>query len=303
MHTPAKSPSSAGLLAGLTAYLWWGLSALYWNALEPISAADVIAHRALWAAPFCALLLALRGNLRRAFGVLRTPRHLALLALTGALVAFNWGLFVWSVGAGRLAEASLGYFMQPLLTVLLGLVFYRERLTPVQWLAVAFAAAGVTVYAGSVGRPPLIALGLSVSFALYGALRKHVPVDSLDGLFIETLLLGPLALGWVLTHAGAGFGAHGEARTLMLVLSGAFTALPLIAYVSAARALPLTTLGLLFYVNPSCQLLLAVCWFGEPIGAAEAWTFALVWTGVLLYLAQLMHDRWRASTRPQSRPD
>jgi chloramphenicol-sensitive protein RarD len=131
-------------------------------------------------------------------------------------------------------------------------------------------------------------------------LRKHVPVDSLDGLFIETLLLAPLALGWVLTHDGAGFGAHGETRTLMLVLSGAFTALPLIAYVSAARALPLATLGLLFYVNPSCQLLLAVCWFGEPIHAAEAWTFALVWTGVLLYLAQLMHDRWR--TRAGSVP-
>jgi chloramphenicol-sensitive protein RarD len=247
----------------------------------------------LWAVPCCALLLTATGTLGRALGVLRAPRRVALLALTSALVAFNWGLFVWSVGAGKLAQDSLGYFMQPLLTVLLGLVFFRERLTPMQWLAVGFALAGVTVYASSVGEPPLIALGVAVSFALYGALRKHVSVDSVDGLFIETLLLAPLALGWILFHDGAGFGAHGTTTTALLVLSGAFTAFPLIAYVSAARSLPLATLGLLFYVNPSCQLLVAVCWFGEPIHAAEAWTFALVWIGVLLYLGQLLHDRWR----------
>jgi chloramphenicol-sensitive protein RarD len=294
MSERVPSPlTTAGLLAGLTAYLWWGLSALYWRALEPVAAIDVIAHRALWAVPVCALLLALRGHLRRALGALREMRSLLLLAASSALIAFNWGLFVWSVGAGELAQASLGYFMQPLLAVLLGLVFFRERLTPMQWLAVGFAAAGVTVYASSVGEPPLIALGVAVSFALYGALRKHVRVDSLDGLFVETLLLAPLALGWILVHDGAGLGAHGLRTDLLLVLSGAFTALPLIAYVSAARTLPLATLGLLFYLNPSVQLLVAVCVFGEPVHAAEAWTFALVWTGVLLYLGQMLNDRLR----------
>jgi len=298
MTSRAPSPfTTAGLLAGLTAYLWWGLSALYWRALAPVGAIDVIAHRALWAVPCCALLLGLRGHGGRALAVLRDPRSLLLLGASSALIAFNWGLFVWSVGAGELAQASLGYFMQPLLSVLLGLAFFRERLTPMQWLAVGFAAAGVGVYAANVGEWPLIALGVAVSFALYGALRKHVSVDSVDGLFVETLLLAPLALAWILYHDGAGFGAHGWSTSTLLVLSGAFTALPLIAYVSAARSLPLATLGLLFYVNPSVQLLVAVCLFGEAIHAAEAWTFALVWTGVLLYLAQLLHDRWRGRAR------
>jgi chloramphenicol-sensitive protein RarD len=294
-------PHAAGFAAGVAAYLWWGLSPLYWHALAPVAAIDVIAHRALWAVPCCALLLAWRGHLGRALAVLRQPRNLLLLATSSALVASNWWLFVWSVGAGQIAQASLGYFLQPLLTVLIGLVFFHERLTPMQWLAVAFAAAGVLVYATSVGEPPLLALGVAVSFALYGALRKHVSVDSVDGLFVETLLLAPVALGWILYHDGAGLGTVDLPTSLLLVLSGAFTAFPLIAYVSAARRLPLATLGLLFYLNPSCQLLVAVCWFGEPLHAAEAWTFALVWIGVLLYLGQLLNDRMRgrsAALRP-----
>lgn len=294
MSPRAPSPyPAAGFAAGLAAYVWWGLSPLYWHALTAVAAVDVIAHRALWAVPCCALLLAWRGHLGRALAVLRQPRNLLLLASSSALVAFNWWLFVWSVGRGQIAQASLGYFLQPLLTVLLGLVFFRERLTPMQWLAVAFAAAGVLVFALNVGEPPLVALGVAVSFALYGALRKHVSVDSVDGLFIETLLLAPVALAWILHHDGAGLGAHGVATDVLLVFSGAFTAFPLIAYVSAARSLPLATLGVLFYLNPSCQLLVAVCWFGEPLHAAEAWTFALVWTGVLLYLGQLLNDRMR----------
>ena len=295
MDTRESAPASAGLAWGVLAYVWWGLAPLYWRVLAPVPAADVIAHRALWAVPFCALLLASRGRLRRAFAVLREPRQAALLALCGALLALNWGLFVWAINANRLAEASLGYFMLPLVAVLLGLVFFRERLTGMQWIAIGFAGAGVLVYALDLGRLPLLTLGVAVTFALYGALRKGIRVDPLDGMFIETLLLAPIALGWMLAHGGSGLGVHGRTVDALLLLAGAFTALPLIAYVTAAQRLSMVTVGLLFYVNPSCQLLLAVCVFGEHISAIEAITFALVWTGVLLYLGQMAHDRWRGA--------
>jgi chloramphenicol-sensitive protein RarD len=283
-----------GLLSGLAAYLWWGLSALYWQALGAVGALDVIAHRAFWAVPFCALLLAWRGHLRRAFGALASTRNVALLLLTSALVAVNWWLFVWAVKTGQLTEASLGYFMQPLCTVLIGLLFFRERLRPVEWLALGFALAGVAVFALGVGKLPLLAMAIAVSFALYGALRKQLPVDSIDGLFIETLLIAPAALGWILWHDGAGLGQFDRTTDLLLVLAGVFTALPLIAYVNSARRLPLVTLGLLFYINPSCQLLLAVFWFGESVDASRLWAFGLVWSGLALYLAHML-QRWRRS--------
>jgi len=300
MSSDSPSPAPGiGLYAGAVTYLWWGLAPLYWRALGAVAPIDVIAHRALWAVPFCALLLAVRGQLRPALALLRQPRLVGLLALSSAMVALNWGIYIYAVSRHQVAEASLGYFLLPLLSVLSGLLFFGERLRPVQWLAVGFAAAGVAVYAVRIGTPPTIALALAVCFAMYGALRKRVPVGSLDGLFVETLLLAPPALGWILWHDGAGLGRHGPATDALLLLSGAFTALPLILYVVAAQRLSMVTLGLLFYLNPSCQLLLAVCWFGEPLYAGQAWTFVLVWIGVLLYLAQMGRDRWRARRLPR----
>lgn len=282
-----------GLLAGLAAYAWWGFSALYWRLLQPVQPLDIIAHRALWALPFCALVLLALGRLRPALAVLRQPRQALLLAASASVIAANWWLFIWSVGAHRLTEASLGYFIQPLVVVVIGMALFGERPARAHWIALGFVAAGIAVYASALRSPPWLALALSVSFGFYGALRKFVSVGSLDGLFIETLLLAPLALGWVLLHDGAGFGAHGAGTDTLLVLSGAFTALPLIAFVTAARKLSLLTMGLVFYLNPSCQLLVAVCWMGEPVGAGTAWGFALVWTGVLFYLAQMLRLRRR----------
>jgi chloramphenicol-sensitive protein RarD len=158
-----------GILAGSAAYLWWGLAAFYWVPAKVVPAVDLLAHRAFWAAPFCAVLLLARGRLRGALRVLRAPRSLLLLGCSSALVALNWGIFLHAMGQNRLAEASLGYFMQPLVTVLIGLVGFRERLTPLQWMSVGFAAAGVAVYTSALGYLPLVALGVSVSFGLYGA--------------------------------------------------------------------------------------------------------------------------------------
>ena len=211
-----------GILAGSAAYLWWGLAAFYWVPAKVVPAVDLLAHRAFWAAPFCAVLLLARGRLLGAFRVLRAPRSLMLLGLSSALVALNWGIFLHAMGQNRLAEASLGYFMQPLVTVLIGLVGFRERLTPLQWMSVGFAAAGVAVYTSALGHLPLVALGVSVSFGLYGAVRRLVQVDSLDGLFVETVLLAPFALGWILWHGGAGLGAHGHHVDVILLGLGRF---------------------------------------------------------------------------------
>lgn len=280
-----------GILAGSAAYLWWGLAAFYWVPAKVVPAVDLLAHRAFWAAPFCAALLLWRGRLGRALRALRSTRSLLLLGCSSALVAVNWGIFLHAMGQQRLAEASLGYFMQPLVAVLIGLVGFSERLTPLQWISVGFAAAGVAVYTSALGHLPLVAIGVSVSFGLYGAVRRLVQVDSLDGLFIETVLLAPFALGWILWHGGAGLGEHGARVDATLLFAGAFTAIPLLGYIEAARRLPMIALGLLFYINPTVQLLVAVFAFGEPLRPAAVWSFALVWTGVMLYLAQTLRRR------------
>ncbi len=282
-----------GLITGSAAYLWWGLAALYWMPAKGVGAIDILAHRAFWAVPFCAVLLLAHGRLAGAFRVLRDPRSVLLLGLSAALVAFNWGVFIWALGQGRLAEASLGYFMQPLVAVVIGLVGFRERLTPMQWLSVGFAGAGVAVFASSLGHLPLVAIGVSLSFGLYGAVRRLVRVDSLDGLFIETVLLAPFALGWILWHHGAGLGSKGLLVDAILLGAGAFTAIPLLGYIEAARRLPMVALGLLFYINPSVQLLVAVLWLHEPLHAGQVEAFTLVWAGVMLYLAQLLRLKWR----------
>jgi chloramphenicol-sensitive protein RarD len=281
------SPSAAGLAAGLLAYLWWGGSALYWALLAAVPAVDIVAHRALWCVPFCALLLLGRGGFSRALTVLRQPAQLALLALSAGLIALNWGLFVYAVNAQRLSESSLGYFLQPLVVMLVGVLVFAERPTRTQWLAIACAALGVTVYALSLGELPIVAVGIALSFAGYSALRKGLPVGTLDGLFIETLLLAPAALAWILSRGGAGLELQSWTTSALLLGAGAFTAVPLIAYVAAARRLTLVTLGFLFYVNPGCQLLLAHFWFGEAVDGGRLLAFGLVWTGLAIYLAQL----------------
>ena len=280
-----------GLIAGSAAYLWWGLAAFYWVPAKVVGPVDLLAHRALWAAPFCAVLLLVRGRLVRALGALRVPRNALLLGASAALVALNWGIFLHAMGQSRLAEASLGYFMQPLVAVLIGLIGFSDRLTPLQWISVGFATAGVAVYTTALGHLPLVAIGVSVSFGLYGAVRRLVKVDSLDGLFVETVLLAPLALGWILWHGGAGLGLHGVRVDAILLGAGAFTAIPLLGYIEAARRLPMIALGLLFYINPTVQLLVAVFAFGEPLQPAAVWSFSLVWAGVVLYLAQTLRRR------------
>ena len=286
----------AGLLLGLGAYLLWGVLPLYFKALVRVDPTEIVAHRIVWSLLFLAGL----ATLWRRWGAIRaavtTRRVLTTLVLTALLIAVNWLVYIYAVVSGHVLEGSLGYYLNPLVNVLLGVVLLKERLSRAQLAATLLAAAGVAVLAAGAGSGLWISLTLAASFALYGFLRKVAPVDSLEGLSIETALLAPFALGWLLwlQQAGtAGFGAHGTAVDLLLVLGGAVTAIPLLLFTAAARRLPYSTLGFLQYIAPSIQFLLAVLAFGEPLTVPHLVCFGAIWTA----LAMFTFDGWRAAAR------
>ena len=264
---------------------------------------QIIAHRIVWSALLVAGWLAATQGLRWWKALAVQPRVLPTLALTSVLIAFNWGLYIWAVNAGHVVEASLGYFINPLVNVLLGVLVLKERLRPLQWLAVACAALGVAWLAWQAGRAPWIALGLAASFGLYGLFRKLVAVDAVAGLGAESvfLFLPALAfLGWCEAGHGGGFlraasaGGWGWGADLLLVLGGAVTALPLIGFAYGVRRIPLSVVGLLQYIAPSIQLLLGVLVFKEAFGIERVIGFAAIWTGLLIFASDGL---WRARRR------
>lgn len=271
-----------GTLLGITAYLIWGFAPLYWLQTEPIDPRDLVAHRVLWSLPFVALCLAIAGSgrLARALALLRQPRTMAIIAGAALFGSLNWGLFMWAVTHARTTEASLGYFLLPLVNVVIGLSLFRESIDGAQKIGVAFACVALVLQLFAHGGLPLVALGLALSFGLYSAIRKGVQVESMEGLLLEMTIMAPFALGWLVYRDGGGFGLYGVRVDLFLLGAGAFTAIPLMSYVAASRLLPLTALGLVFYVGPTTQLLLAVWVFGEPFDTMQFVAFGLVWVGL-----------------------
>jgi chloramphenicol-sensitive protein RarD len=276
----------AGLLYAGGAFLAWGLVPLYFRALGRVSPLEIIAHRVLWSV----LLLAVVQGARRGYGKIealsRQPRAVAGLALSSALLTTNWLAFVWAVNAHRVLETSLGYFLTPKVNVLLGFLFLGERLGRTQWLAVALAVAGVVNQVVLLGQLPWISLVLAVSFGCYGLCRKRIDVDPATGLFVETMLAAPLALGYLIYLARTGFlafGHHGRLLDGLLVLLGPISAVPLMLFAAGARRLRLATVGFMQYLAPSITFLLAIFAFGEALGCARAVTFALIWAGIALY--------------------
>lgn len=296
LRTPAGSAASEirrGTLAALTAFSIWGLAPLYFRAVGGVPPFEVVAHRVLWSLVFLAALIAFvpgTGRFSAVAAVLRQPRLAGLLALTAMLTGSNWLVFVWSIDAGRLIEASLGYFINPLVSVLLGRLFLGERLRPLQQLAVGIAVAGVGWRIWQVGTLPWIALFLAATFGLYGLLRKRAPVDAVGGLFIETLVTAPLALGWLLWMGYRGELGFGTALRvdLLLPLAGVLTAVPLMLFAVGARRLPLATLGFLQYLAPSLHFLIAVFLFGEPFDHTQLIGFVLIWSALAVYTADMV---------------
>jgi chloramphenicol-sensitive protein RarD len=284
--------SRRGLLFGIAAYLLWGAFPLYWPLLEPAGALEILAHRILWSAVTMSLLvLALR---RRAQlrAVVADRRVLGLLSVAAAVITVNWATYIWGVNSGRVVETSLGYFINPLVTVLMGVVLLGERLRPLQWVAMGVAGAAVGVLTWDYGRPPYIALVLAFSFGTYGLAKKTADVGAVESLTLETILLAPLALvfiGVLNLRGAADFGHHGVGHALLIMTTGVVTAVPLICFGAAATRVSMVTLGLLQYLAPILQFGLGVLWLHEDMPAGRWVGFVLVWVALVLFTVEATH--------------
>ncbi len=287
MNTPAGPPLSRdGLLYGLAAYGLWGLVPVYFKAVAHVSPFEVLAHRVVWSVVFLAAVVTLLRRWPDLGRCLRRPRLMTALFVSAVLIAVNWLVYIHGVGTGRIVHTSLGYYITPLVNVLLGLLVFRERMRPTQWAALGLATAGVLILVFAAGELPWIALCIAASFGLYGLVRKKAAVDSLVGLTVETLVLLPAALVALAFWASVGTLAWGTAdRTtdLLLASSGVVTAVPLLCFGRAARRLPLSTLGFLQYLAPSLQFLQAVFLYDEPFTRERLVSFGCIWTALVLY--------------------
>jgi chloramphenicol-sensitive protein RarD len=273
-----------GLAAGVSAYLLWGLFPLYWPLLEPAAPVEILAHRIAWSLVFVCGLLALTAG----FGWLRTlgRRRAGLLALAATLVTVNWGTYIYGVNSEHVVETSLGYFINPLVTVALAVTVLGERLTRLQGVAVAIAGAAVVVLTVDYGRPPWIALTLACSFGLYGLIKKRAGVDGLQSLAFETGFLAPVAVAYLLVIGASGSGtftSEGAGHAALLAAGGIFTAVPLMLFGAAAIRIPLTTLGLIQYLAPTLQFAIGVLIYSEPMPASRLAGFALVWVALAVF--------------------
>ena len=294
----------SGTFAAAAAYFIWGLFPLYWSLLGHVPTVQVLAHRAAWCALSVWLYLAVLGQGRWWRGL--QPRVLGMLTATALLISVNWGVYVYGVNSGHVLETSLGYFISPLLAVLLGVALLRERLGMLQWAAVAIAASGVAYLTVSLGAPPWIALLLAGSFGLYGLIRKLAEVDAIRGLAVESCLVLPVAiayLAWCERQGTAAFLHRTPLTDALLIAGGAVTAVPLVLFTYGARRVPMSTLGFLQYLAPTVQFLLGVFVFHEAFGPAQLVAFGCIWFALALVMADGVR-RWaigRAAPQPSVR--
>ncbi len=300
-HSSATQQSERrGLLFGLGAYGLWGVIPIYFKALAAVPALDIVAHRVLWSVPFIALLLTWAAGWREVRQALADRRTLSLLMVTALMIAVNWLLYVYAVVSGHILAGSLGYYLSPLVNVLLGRLVLKERLTVLQWAAVAIAAAGICALAIGAAGQLWISLSLGVSFGLYGLLRKVAPVDAVAGLAIETLLLFPFAAAWLVIAFISGAPSFGStpSQSALLVLAGVITTIPLLLFTGAARRLRYSTLGMLQFIAPTLQFLIAVLLYGEAFTTAHAIAFGAIWIALVLYGLALARQAQAAVTIP-----
>jgi chloramphenicol-sensitive protein RarD len=292
----ASQPSEAriGFLAGMGAYLIWGVLPFYLRLLQGVPAADVLAHRILWSLLVVLVLISALQGWGRVRDAVRQPRLLILLLASAVCIAINWLVYTWAILAGHAIDTSLGYFINPLVSVLFGVVLLGERLGRLQWVAVALAALGVAVLTIERGSLPMVSIGLALSFGVYGLIRKQAAVDAATGLFLETLMLAPVAAIWI---AGTpnGFMGWPPVTMLTLALGGIATAVPLMLFGVAARRLPLSTMGLMQYVAPTMVLIEAVLFFGEVLDTSRMVAFAFIWAGLAVYTLSLRRPVAQAS--------
>ena len=283
-----------GFLMGVAAYGMWGIFPLYWPLLEPAGAVELLAHRVVWSAVVMVLLIVVLRRTQALRALLGSPRSRLLLLLAAVVISVNWGVFIWGVNNNHVVETSLGYFINPLVTVLAGVVILGERLRRTQWAALTLAAAAVLGLAIESGRPPWVALTLAFSFATYGLLKKKINAGAIEGLTVETLVIAPVALGylfWLGSTGGSQALEDAPWHLVLLATSGAVTALPLICFGGAATRVPLTTLGLLQYLAPTLQFLLGVTLLGEPMSTGRWAGFAVIWVALAMFTVDSLRQR------------
>lgn len=302
--------AAVGVGYALLAYGLWGFSPIYFKAIDHVPALDVLGHRVVWSALLLAVLLGLRRRLGEIAGVLRDFARLRWLLVSALLISANWGAYIYSVQSDRILEASLGYYINPLVSVFLGMLFLKESLRPWQWLAIALAAAGTLNMALSLGVVPWLSLFLAFSFGFYGLVRKAAPVPPMLGLFVETLLVAPAALAflaWLDLQGEGSFARIDRYTDFMLVAASLVTALPLLWFTNAAKRLRLSTVGMFQYIAPTVQFFLAVFVYGEIFTIAHAVTFGLIWFALALYTFDVVRVQrrawaWRRTERTVAKP-
>jgi chloramphenicol-sensitive protein RarD len=287
-----------GIYYGAGAYLLWGFFPLYFKALQAVPALEIMFHRVVWSFLFLAGLILARREWPRLKSEVARPKILLIYAVAGVLLALNWLVYIYGVNAGQVVETSLGYFINPLVSVALGVIFLRERLRPAQWVPIGLAATGVLYLTLQYGTLPWIALSLATTFGLYGLVKKVAPLGALYGLSLETAILFLPALGYLLFAESQGSGSFGHLGwngNLLLALSGVITALPLLMFATAARLIPLYMVGILQYIAPTCQFLLGVLVFHEPFTPARVVGFSIIWAALAIYWLEGLVERRRAA--------
>ena len=297
MAESAKSAvenSRDGIVSALIAYLMWGVLPVYFKLVQTVPSIEVLAHRVIWAVPFGALIIIARKQGAEVWRAFRNPRMLALLTLSAVMIAINWLIYIVAVQKGQIFQASLGYYINPLMYVIVGVFFLGERLRPFQLLAVLLATVGVAVLTLSGGTFPWIAVSLAVLFTVYGVIRKSVVIGGMSGLFVETLVLLPFAMSywaWIGAQGQSAFVSGGSGMAGLLLLAGPLTVLPLLFFALAARRLPLSLIGFLQFIAPTLQFLMGIL-YGETLTTAHLICFGLIWTAVAFFVI----DAWRKTS-------
>lgn len=292
----AASLSRQGLFAGITAYTIWGFFPFYFKATEQISAVELVAHRIIWSVPFGLMIILFRKQIGDVITALKKPKTVGLLFLAAVALAINWGIYIWAIQQDQIFQGSLGYYINPLIYVLVAVIFFGERLSKLQALATIFAFIGVSILTLYGGVFPAIALLLGISFTIYGVIRKQVDIGAMPGLFIETILLLLPALGfmlWLNQQNAMQFGGLGARMDILILLAGPITVLPLLAFAFAARRLKLSTLGFLQFIGPTLQFCCGL-YFGEEFTTAHAFCFGFIWLGVILFCYDAYQSNKRA---------
>jgi len=283
---------SLGLLFGVSAYTLWGLFPIYWPLLKPANPLEIVSHRAVWTLIFCLIILALTKTLKSTLSLLKRPKIVAGLFLSSILISINWIIYIYAANTGHVIEASLGYFINPLVVIATGVIVLKEKMRPLQWTAVGIATIGVAVLTIDYGRLPWIALGLALSWGSYGLVKKQLGLGALEGLSIETLLSSGAYLGYLiwLGNRGEGQFSHSLKLTLLLIGGGAVTAIPLLLFNGSTNRLPLTLVGLLQYITPTIQFCIGVWYYHEDMPAARWAGFLIIWVALMSLALDLIRS-------------